>query len=123
MLSFKSRGSSKFESYLKGASKFDGRAILERAGRDGVAALERATPKDSGVAAGSWRYEIHKTNTGLEVAWYNDDVEHGHNVIIGIQFGHGTGTGGYVKGRDFINPAMRPIFDQISEDVRKAVTL
>lgn len=121
MLSFKSRGSSKMESYLKQAAKMDGRAILEKAGRDGVAALQRATPIDSGVASHAWRYEIHNTNTGLEVAWYNDDKEGGHEVVIGIQFGHGTGTGGYVQGKDFINPAMKPVFDQISEDIRKAV--
>jgi hypothetical protein len=110
------------EAYLKRASKIDGRAILEQAGRDGVAALERATPKDSGLAARSWRYEVRRTSTGYGVFWYNSDVESGYNVVIGIQYGHGTGTGGYVKGQDFINPAMRPIFDKISEDIRKVVT-
>lgn len=97
------------------------RNTLEAAGAEGVRALEAATPKDSGRAASSWYYKVEQTKTGVEVAWYNSDVENGFPVAIALQYGYGTGTGGFVPGRDYINPAMKPIFDRISDDIRRAV--
>lgn len=95
---------------------------LERYGRMGVDALSRATPVETGLAASSWGYQINRTSTRTSISWFNTDVEGGVNIAVIIQYGHGTGTGGYVQGRDYINPAMRPIFDQILNDVWRQVT-
>ena len=95
---------------------------LHHYAREGVAALRNATPEDTGRAAGAWDYEIRKRKSSISIAWTNTDVEGGVNVIILLQYGHGTGTGGYVQGRDFINPTMRPIFDRIADNVWKHVT-
>ena len=84
--------------------------------------MSAATPKDSGLSAGSWDYTVEQTRSSATITWINTDVEGGFPVAIMLQYGHGTGTGGYVAGRDYINPAMRPIFDQIAESVWKAVT-
>lgn len=110
------------ESFLQKALKLDIRPTLERYGREGVAALSAATPKESGVAASSWNYKVSRYGGGWYISWYNTDVENGHPVVIGLQYGHGTGTGGWVQGKDFINPAIRPIFDRIADDVWKVVT-
>ena len=89
----------------------------------GVAALSAATPQETGKAAGSWSYEIEKSGGDFTIWWKNSDVdEAGTPIVIMLQFGHGTGTGGYVQGRDFINPAIQPIFDQIANEVWKEVT-
>jgi hypothetical protein len=111
----------KTERFLTRASKFDARKILESAAKDGVKALASATPRDSGLSANSWGYEISGGRNGVTITWTNSDVENGFPVAIMLQYGYGTGTGGYVQGRDYINPAMRPIFDQIADKVGKAV--
>jgi len=95
---------------------------LHRGGEQGVAALSGATPVDTGLAAGSWRYEVQGTTGGYTLTWYNDDIEGGQNVVLLLQYGHGTGTGGWVEGRDFINPAIRPVMDDIINEVMKEVT-
>lgn len=97
-------------------------ANLERFGQRGVDALSSATPSETGETANSWGYKILRTKGRYSLIWYNTHVDDGVNVAIIIQYGHGTGTGGYVQGRDYINPAMRPIFDQILEDVWRQVT-
>jgi len=97
-------------------------ANLDRFGRMGVDALERATPVETGLASKSWGYQIGKSRGKVSISWFNTDVEGGVNIAVIIQYGHGTGTGGYVQGRDYINPAMRPIFDKILEDVWRVVT-
>lgn len=84
---------------------------------DGVVALSRATPIDSGKTADSWSYEIKQSVTGLTVYWTNSNVVNGFNVAIGLQYGHGTGSGGYVRGLDYINPAIRPVFEKIADDI------
>lgn len=95
---------------------------LDKYGQMGVDALERATPEDSGETAKSWGYRIVKTNGHMGIEWYNTNIDdQGAPVAILIQYGHATGTGGYVHGRDFINPAMRPIFDKIANDIWKKV--
>lgn len=122
-VSFSSSGSTKnLENYLAKLEKLNLRPILERHGKAGVQALVTATPKESGIAAESWGYEVKETGKSVRIIWTNSDVENGFPVAIMLQYGYGTGTGGYVKGRDYINPAIRPIFDQIAYDVWKEVT-
>lgn len=122
-ISWSTNGSFKnTESFLQRMTQLSIRQILESAGREGVAALSAATPVDSGLASTSWDYEIHENPKAVSIVWTNTDVENGFPVVIMLQYGYATGTGGYVQGRDFINPAMRPIFDRIAEDVWKVVT-
>jgi hypothetical protein len=98
------------------------RSVMDAGARAGVRALAAATPVESGLAANSWDYTISADGTGYRITWLNHDVENGFPVAIMLQYGYGTGTGGYVQGRDYINPAMRPIFDKIANDVWKVVT-
>ena len=109
------------ERFLKNVSKLDISGILHSSGQEGVNALSRATPIETGLAAHSWRYEVKSNGGRYEIAWLNGDIENGFNVIIALQYGHGTGTGGFVQGRDFINPAIKPVFDKIADQVWKAV--
>jgi len=99
---------------LASASLF---ADMHRWGEIGVNALQSATPIDTGLAQESWGYRITKDQYGPGIEWFNTDIEKGVNVIILIQYGHATGTGGYVQGRDIINPTIQPIFDKIIEDI------
>lgn len=95
---------------------------LEKYAREGVAALESATPVEKGLTADSWRYEI-KSNKGIiEISFYNDNVQNGVPIAIILQYGHGTRNGGWVQGRDYINPAIQPIFDKITKDAWEEVT-
>jgi hypothetical protein len=107
--------------WLKKLQKLDIRSVLEAGGRKGAAALARATPIDSSRTANSWGYEVTRGANRWTITWTNSDVENGFPVAVMIQYGHGTGTGGYVQGIDYINPALRPIFDEIAETVWKAV--
>lgn len=123
MVRFNHRGSfDKLESFLARMQNQDVGRMLDIYARDGVTALASATPRDSGLAASSWGYEIQQTSTSIIITWTNDNIENGHPVAVMIQYGHGTGTGGYVQGRDYINPAIRPIFDRIADGVWKVVT-
>lgn len=122
MISFNASGStSKTEAYLRKLQKLDISAILNAHGAEGVRALSSATPLESGLAATSWSYEVTHTAGSVTISWLNTDVENGFPVAIMLQYGYSTGTGGYVQGKDYINPAMRPIFDKILQDVMKAV--
>lgn len=112
----------KTESFLRTMQKKDIFAALEGYAQEGVRALQAGTPVDSGLAASSWGYEVRKSRGTYTITWTNSDVENGFPVAIMLQYGYGTGTGGYVAGRDYINPAMKPIFDQIADKVWKAVT-
>lgn len=94
---------------------------LNRYGQMGVEALSLATPVDTRLTANSWKYRIVKSRKGTGIEWYNTNEVNGTPVVILLQYGHGTGTGGYVAGRNFINPAIQPIFDRISADVWKKV--
>ena len=123
MISITSKGSFKnTEALLRKLSKLDVRNIINSAAQDGVKALQSATPRDSNLAADSWGVKVAVFKGGARITWTNSDVENGFPVVVMLQYGHGTGTGGYVQGRDFINPAMRPVFDQIADKVWKAVT-
>lgn len=122
-IKFTSRGSfKKTELFLQKMGRLDLSSILKSQGDAGVRALSAATPKDSGLAAQSWSYEIRQNGRSVSIVWLNSDVENGHPVAIMLQYGYGTGTGGYVQGQDYINPVMKPIFDQIANTVWKAVT-
>ena len=103
-------------------SRFEIRSKLDQYGRKGVAALASATPIDSGETANSWDYEITESGGGYAIQWINTHVNKGVNIAIILQYGHGTGTGGYVVGRDYINPAIQPIFDEMAATIWKEVT-
>lgn len=94
---------------------------LDKYGKQGVMALSKATPIDTSLTSHSWEYRIIKDKRHVGIEWYNTNSVNGTPVAILIQYGHATGTGGYVRGRDFINPAMRPIFDKIVDDIWKKV--
>lgn len=100
---------------------FQIRQILERYGQEGVSALSSATPTDTGTTANSWSYEVSSNGDTHTIYWSNSNTNKGVNIAVILQYGHGTGTGGYVAGRDYINPAMRPIFDRIAEEAWKEV--
>lgn len=123
LISFTVSGSTKrTEAFLKKMSHGDLYRSLDSYAREGVAALISGTPVDSGLAADSWGYEIERSRTSTTIKWTNNDIENGFPVAIMLQYGHGTGTGGYVHGQDYINPAMKPVFDRIADQVWKAVT-
>lgn len=112
----------KTEKFLEGARTFNLKNLLKRYGEAGVRALAAATPKDTGLTAESWGYEIQTSRDEARVIWTNSNVVEGIPIAIILQFGHGTGGGGYVQGRDYINPAMRNIFDQLADAAWKEVT-
>lgn len=123
MIVFRQRGDfNNIEKFLKRAKKNDFYKNLDKYGREGVAALASATPIDSGLTASSWDYEIREGRNSVNIYWTNSNINDGVPIAVIIQYGHGTGTGGYVQGRDYINPAIRPIFDRIANNVWKEVT-
>lgn len=95
---------------------------LDKYGKAGVVALSSATPVDSGTTASSWYYEITNKDGRATIGFYNSNVNEGVPIAIILQYGHGTGTGGWVQGRDYINPAIQPVFDQIVDDAWKEIT-
>lgn len=105
------------ERFLKGAKKLDIKRILESYGREGVRALASATPVDSGLTADSWGFRVTISKGSFSIVWTNSNVVKGVPIAIILQYGHGTGTGGYVQGRDYINPAIQPIFQKIADSV------
>ena len=113
---------SKTTRFLIEASTIDYRKILNRYGVEGVNALASATPKDSGKTAASWHYRIEKRNKEYGIVFYNTNVQNGVPIAILIQYSHGTGNGGWVQGRDYINPAIQPIFDKIADMAWREVT-
>lgn len=123
MIEFKAKGDFKSTSgFLERLLELGGHGELDEYGRKGVIALQEATPKDTGKTASSWGYEITRDKTGTTIHWNNSNVVNGCNIAALIQYGHGTKNGGYVKGQDYINPAMKPVFDEISEGVWKEVS-
>jgi hypothetical protein len=110
------------ETFLKRVSTGDLYSQLDSYGQQGVEALRKATPKRSSETAESWGYRVIKSKTNPGIEWYNTHTNRGANIAILIQYGHGTGTGGYVQGIDYINPAMRPLFEKIADDIWKEVT-
>lgn len=123
MISFRQKGDfSKLTSYLervKGVAKMSN---LDKFGEAGVAALASATPVDTGLTANSWYYKVERSDGSASINFYNSNIQNGVPIAIILQYGHGTGTGGWVQGRDYINPAIQPIFDQMTKEVWKEVT-
>lgn len=111
----------KTSNVLKRILQNDFYSDFNRYGEMGVNALSRATPVDSSLTSRSWRYRVIRNKKRPGIEWYNTNTVNGTPVAILIQYGHATGTGGYVSGRDYINPTMRPIFDQIAHEVWKKV--
>ena len=123
MISFRQKGDfSKLSRYLERARNVVRLGDLDKYGREGVAALASATPTDSGETANSWYYEIVRTKNSVAIEFYNSNIQNGVPIAIILQYGHGTGTGGWVQGRDYINPAIQPIFDRIANDAWREVT-
>lgn len=123
MITFRHKGdfskATRYFERLREAARLD---VLEKYGREGVVALSSATPVESGQTAGSWGYEISRSSGSAKITFTNSNINNGFPVAIMLQYGHGTGTGGWVQGRDYINPAIQPIFDKIANEAWKEVT-
>ena len=123
MISFRQKGDfPKLTRYLERAKNAVRMGNLDKYGRQGVAALASATPVDTGATANSWYYEVTNQNGSAAITFYNSNIQNGVPIAIILQYGHGTGTGGYVQGRDYINPAIQPIFDKLANDAWREVT-
>ena len=122
MITFRQKGDfSKTYKFLEKVKEIVNLGDLDKYGRAGVAALASATPVDSGETANSWYYEIKHQNGVASISFLNSNINNGVPIAIILQYGHGTGTGGWVEGRDYINPAIQPIFDQIADNAWKEV--
>ena len=123
MISFRQKGDfSKLTRFLEKAKNVVRIGDLDKYGREGVAALSSATPVDSGLTASSWYYKVEHTNGSAKINFYNSNIQNGVPIAIILQYGHGTGNGGWVQGRDYINPAIQSIFDKIAENAWREVT-
>lgn len=122
-VTIKHRGSFKnTENFLRNAKKINFENILDKYGKQGVAALKASTPIDSGVTANSWNYEIKINKGSMTLTWTNSHVVNGVPIAVILQYGHATRNGGFVQGRDYINPSILPVFDKISNDAWMEVT-
>ena len=123
MISFRQKGDfSKLTHFLERAKESVRIGDLDKYGREGVAALSSATPIDSGETANSWSYEITNKNGSATITFKNSNIQNGVPIAIILQYGHGTRNGGWVQGRDYINPAIQPIFDEIVNNAWREVT-
>lgn len=123
MITFQQKGDfSKFSNYLKKVQKAAKVDVLDQYGKAGVSALSSATPVDSGLTASSWYYRIERNDNSARIVFLNSHINKGVPIAIILQYGHGTGTGGWVEGRDYINPAIQPVFDRLADAAWKEVT-
>lgn len=123
MIHISQRGSfSKTEKFLKKSFGRDYISVLQKFGQQGVSALSAATPIDSGMTAISWSYEIVQESSSISIVWKNSNENKGINIAIILQYGHATRNGGYVEGIDYINPALKPIFEKMADAAWKEVT-
>ena len=123
MITFRQKGDfSKLNKYLERIKEVVKIGDLDRFGREGVQALSSATPRDTGLTATSWEYSIERSLNRVSIKFNNTNIQNGVPIAIILQYGHGTRNGGYVQGRDYINPAIQPIFDKMAEDAWKEVT-
>lgn len=123
MISIRQKGDfSKLNGYLEKLKNIVKIGDLDRYGREGVQALSSATPKDSGETASSWYYEITHKKESISITFKNSNINEGVPIAIILQLGHGTNNGGWVEGRDYINPAIQPVFDKIANQAWKEVT-
>lgn len=121
-ISIKQKGDfSKTEKFLKKSFGKDYMPVLEKYGKEGVTVLSEATPVDTGLTASSWYYEIIQNDSGISVVWKNSNIQKGISIAIILQYGHGTRNGGYVNGIDYINPALKPIFEKLADEAWKEV--
>lgn len=122
MINIRQKGDFKnLSSFLKKTKEKLNLGLLDKYGREGVAALQAATPKDTGKTSESWYYKIERKNGSVSLTFHNSNQNKGVPIAIILQYGHATGNGGYVEGVDYINPALRPIFDKIAEEAWKEV--
>lgn len=123
MITFRQEGDfSKLTSFLEKAKELFNVGILDKYGRKGVEALAAATPIDSGETANSWYYRIENKNGSAAIVFCNSHIQNGVPIAIILQYGHGTRNGGWVEGRDYINPALQPIFDELAKEAWKEAT-
>lgn len=123
MITFRQKGDfSKLTRYLEKVKSVVKLSDLDKYGKEGVAALAAATPVDTGLTASSWSYEIKQGNGTVSISFKNSNIQNGVPIAIILQYGHGTRNGGWVQGRDYINPAIQPIFDKIANDAWREVT-
>ena len=123
MISVKSKGDfDKTTNFLKRAQAVNPAQILSRYGEIGLQALMNATPRNTGRTAESWYYHVEKTDGGYALNFYNSNIQNGIRIAVILDLGHGTSNGGYVQGRDYINPAIQPIFDKIANEAWREVT-
>lgn len=123
MISFRQKGDfSKLTRYLERAKNAVRLGVLDKYGREGVAVLASATPIESGLTASSWYYEVVHENGSAKINFCNSHINNGVPIAIILQYGHGTGTGGWVQGRDYINPSIQPVFDKIATEAWREVT-
>ncbi len=123
MITFRQKGDfSKLTRFLERMKEGIHLGDLDKYGRAGVAALASATPVDTGLTAASWSYRIENSSDTIRISFYNSNIHNGVPIAIILQLGHGTGTGGWVQGTDYINPAIKPIFEQIADYAWKEVT-
>ena len=122
MITVRSKGDfSKLNGFLEKAKEAVKLGNLDKYGKAGVKALESATPMDSGLTANSWYYTIERNDNTVSINFHNSNIQNGIPIAIILQYGHGTGTGGWVEGRDYINPAIRPIFDNLVKDAWEVI--
>lgn len=123
MIRLTSKGDfSKLTRYLERLKEVAKLGILDKYGKEGVAALASATPVDTGRTAGSWDYKIEHSSDSATISFHNSNINKGVSIAVILQYGHGTRNGGWVQGRDYINPAIQPIFDKIADEAWKEVT-
>nr|DAP55522.1 MAG TPA: type I neck protein [Caudoviricetes sp.] len=123
MITIESQGEWKLtRNWFDRMTKLDLALIMNQFGKEGVSALAAATPSRSGITSKSWNYEVTRKGNNWKITWTNSNVNKGANIAVLIQYGHGTRNGGYVVGRDYINPAIRPVFDKIAQKAWKEVT-
>lgn len=123
MITFRQKGDfSKLTRYLEKVKSVVKLSDLDKYGKEGVAALASATPVDTGLTASSWSYEIKHQNGRVSITFKNSNIQNGVPIAIILQYGHGTRNGGWVQGRDYINPAIQPIFDKIANEAWREVT-
>ena len=123
MINIRQKGDfKKLTSFLERAKEGRDIGILDKYGKKGVAALSSATPVDTGLTASSWFYKIENKNGIAKIEFHNSNVQKGVSIALILQYGHGTRNGGYVVGRDYINPAIQPVFDELAKNAWKEVT-
>ena len=123
MITFRQKGDfSKASRYLERLKEAAKLGVLAKYGREGVAALASATPTETGLTASSWTNEIERKGSSVSIVYKNSNINKGVPIAVILQYGHGTGTGGWVQGRDYINPAIQPVFDRIADEAWKEVT-